>query len=141
VGVASEFKDFISKGSAIDTAVGLIIGLAFSAIVTALVADLISPLIGLPGKVDLGSLSFAVGAAVFLYGAFLNAVIYFVIIAAVVFFVLVRPVAKMRARAEARKPKAPATTRECPECLSQVPLAARRCAFCTSSLAPLPASA
>jgi large conductance mechanosensitive channel len=137
VSAASEFKEFITKGNVIDIAVGIVIGLAFTAVVTALVADLITPLIGIPGHVDFSSIRVKINGSVFQLGAFVNALLSFLIIAAVVFFLVVRPVAHMEARAKARQPAAAATTRECPECLSQIPLKAKRCSFCTSPVIPV----
>ena len=130
---ASDFKQFILRGNVVDLAVGVVIGGAFGAIVTALVNDLITPLIGLPGKIDLSSLNVKVGNANFLVGHFLNSVISFLLIALVVFFLVVRPVNYLMSRRKTETP-VEATTKECPFCLSSVPLKATRCAFCTSDL-------
>jgi large conductance mechanosensitive channel len=130
--VLREFKEFLLRGNLIEIAVGLVLALAFTAVVTSLVEDLITPLIAaLFGKPDFSGLDFTINDSVFRYGEFLNAVISFVLIAAVLFFLVVKPVnaiAKRRAR-----PEEPAT-RECPECLSQIPAGARRCAFCTAEV-------
>jgi len=127
----AEFKAFMLRGSLVDTAVGIVIGLAFVAVITALVKDLITPLIAaIFGKPDFSTLSFTINGSVFLYGDFINAVISFVLVATVLFFVVVKPVNAMRARRESPDP----TTRECPECLSEIPVEAHRCAFCTSEL-------
>jgi large conductance mechanosensitive channel len=127
----AEFKAFMLRGSLVDTAVGIVIGLAFVAVITALVKDLITPLIAaIFGKPDFSSLSFTINDSVFLYGDFINAVIAFVLVATVLFFVVVKPVNAMRARRGTPDP----TTRECPECLSEIPLEAHRCAFCTTEL-------
>lgn len=131
-----DFRVFITKGNALDMAVGIVIGLAFTAIVTALVTDLINPLIGLPGSHDFSSYSFTLNGSHFLYGAFVTAVINFLLITLVVFFVIVRPVAQMEARRKVSVAVAPPDTRECPACLSKVPIKATRCAFCTSALTP-----
>ena len=133
----SEFKEFISKGNVIDIAVGIVIGLAFTAVVTALVNDLITPLIGVPGHLDFSSFHVTINKSQFLVGTFVNALLSFVIIALVVFFLVVRPVAQMNARAKARQPVAVPTTRECPECLSQIPMKAKRCSFCTAPVIPV----
>jgi len=127
-----EFKAFLLRGNLVDMAVGIVIGLAFVAVVTALVADLITPLIAAVfGSSDFSALTFTIHKSHFLYGAFVNAVFAFVTIATVVFFFIVKPVDALMAR---RAGPAEATTKECPECLSQIPAAARRCAFCTSQV-------
>ena len=131
-----DFKEFLLRGNLVDMAVGVVIGLAFAAVITALVADLITPLIAaIGGNPDFGALTFTVNKSHFLYGAFINALISFLVIAAVVYFAVVKPVNALMARRRTETPVS-ATTRECPECLSEVPVAARRCAFCTSELAP-----
>ena len=132
-----DFKAFITKGNVVDLAVAVVIGLAFQAVITALVNDIINPLIGIPGKTDFSGYTFTIGGGTFLYGAFINAIISFILIALVVFFMLVRPMAAMNARKAAKLAAAPPTTRDCPACLSKVPLKATRCAYCTSTLTPL----
>lgn len=138
--VLDEFKAFITRGNVLDLAVAVVIGLAFQAVINALVADLINPLIGIFGSHDLSAYQSTVGQGVFTWGHFLTAVINFILIALVVFFLLVRPAAKMAERRAAAQAAAQAaaevTTRDCPECLSKVPLKATRCAYCTSSLPP-----
>ncbi|HZY91950.1 MAG TPA: large conductance mechanosensitive channel protein MscL [Thermoplasmata archaeon] len=131
-----DFKAFITKGNVIDLAVAVVIGLAFQAVVTAFVMDIISPLIGIPGSHDFSGYSYKLGGGTFLYGAFITAIINFLLIALVVYFVLVRPVAQIDARRKARQAAAPPTTRDCPACLSKVPIKATRCAYCTSDLPP-----
>jgi len=127
----AEFKAFMLRGNLVDTAVGIVIGLAFVAVISALVEGLITPLIAaIFGKPDFASLTFTINGSVFRYGLFLNALISFVLVAIVLFFVVVRPVNAMRARRESPDP----TTRECPECLSEIPIEAHRCAFCTTEL-------
>jgi|SRR5665213_883994 len=133
--LAVEFKAFLLRGNVVDLAVGVVIGIAFGAVVTALVTDIITPIITIPGKTNFASLSFSIGGGVFLYGAFINAVINFVIVAAAIFFLVVKPVNMLMARRKVETaPEAPITTRECPFCLSMIPLAATRCAFCTSEV-------
>lgn len=128
------FKKFLLRGNLVELAVAVVIGLAFSAVIAAFVADLITPLIAaIGGQPDFGGLSFTVNHSTFRYGAFLNALIAFVIIAAVVYFFVVVPVNKLLAMSEKEQE---ATERECPECLSQIPLAARRCMYCTAEIAP-----
>jgi large conductance mechanosensitive channel len=133
--VLKDFKAFILRGSVVDLAVGIVIGAAFTAVVTAFVSDLLTPLIAIPGKTDFSKLQFTVGGGVFKYGTFLNAVISFVLVAAAVFFVVVRPVNALMARRRAGAETEPGT-RDCPECLSEVPAAAHRCSFCTSEIEP-----
>jgi large conductance mechanosensitive channel len=129
-----DFKQFLLRGNVVDLAVGVVIGVAFGAVITAFVNDLITPLIGaIFGKQDFSALTFAINGSRFLYGAFINAVIAFVLIAAAVFFFVVRPVNALMARRRTETPVDP-TTRECPECLSSIPTAARRCAFCTAEV-------
>ena len=124
------FKKFLLRGNLVELAVAVVIGVAFGAVITALVADLITPLIAaIGGKPDFATLTFTVNSSKFFYGAFINAVLTFVIIAAVIYFLVVLPVGKLLARTAKEEA---ATERECPECLSQVPLAARRCMYCTA---------
>jgi large conductance mechanosensitive channel len=128
----SDFKAFLLRGNLVDTAVGIVIGLAFAAVITAFVGDLITPLIAaIAGKPDFSALSFTINKSHFLYGAFFNAVISFVVIAAVLYFLVIKPVNALMARRKT-EPPVTETTRECPECLSQIPVGARRCAFCTA---------
>ncbi len=133
------FRDFILRGNLVDLAVAVVIGAAFGALVTALVSDLITPIIAaIGGKPDFSNLSFTINKSHFLYGHFLNAVITFTIIAAVVYFLVVKPVAALLERLVPKKEVGP--TRACPECLSDIPEAARRCSFCTSEVGPAPAA-
>jgi len=133
-GLASEFKDFILRGNVVDLAVGIVIGVAFGAVVTALVKDLITPIIAaIGGKPDFSSISFTINNSTFLIGDFINAVVSFLIVAFVVFIFVVKPVNHLMAQRKTESAAGP-VTRECPFCLSQVPLAATRCAFCTSEL-------
>ena len=131
-----DFKKFILRGNTVDLAVAVVIGAAFGAIVTALVKDLITPLIAaIGGQPDFSKLKFTVNGSQFLYGDFVNAVITFVIIASVVFFLIVQPVNNLMTRATRNKATPEPSTQKCPECLSEIPKAARRCAFCTTKLA------
>jgi large conductance mechanosensitive channel len=137
----SDFKTFILRGNVVDLAVGIVIGAAFGAVVTALVKDLITPLVAaFGGQPDFSGLLFTINKSKFLYGDFINSVVAFLIIAAVVFFLVVRPVNALMARRKTDLPAEP-TTRECPYCLSSIPLAATRCAFCTSAVDPAVAPA
>ena len=129
-----DFREFLLRGNLVDMAVGIVIGVAFAAVVTALVSDLITPLIAaIGGQPDFSSLSFTINKSHFLYGSFLNALISFVVIAAVVFFLVVKPVNALMRRYRT-EPEVVQPTKECPECLSQIPIAAKRCAFCTSQV-------
>jgi large conductance mechanosensitive channel len=132
--VLKEFRQFLLRGNVVDLAVAVVIGVAFGAVVTAFVADLITPLIAaIFGKPSFSDLTFTINGSRFLYGEFLNAVLSFVLVAAAIFFVVVKPMNALAARrARAEDP----TTRDCPECLSEIPLAARRCAYCTVELQP-----
>ncbi|WP_187368836.1 large conductance mechanosensitive channel protein MscL [Baekduia soli] len=129
------FREFILRGNLVDLAVAVVIGAAFGAVVTALVADIITPIIGaIGGKPDFSNLSFTINKSHFKYGDFLNALITFLIIAAVVYFFVVKPVAALLERLMPKKEVGP--VRSCPECLSDIPVAARRCAFCTAEVGP-----
>jgi large conductance mechanosensitive channel len=128
-----DFKAFLMRGNLIELAVAFVMGLAFAALVTAFVADLITPIIAaIFGQPDFSNLDFTINGSRFAYGDFLNALITFISISAAVFFFIVKPLEAITAR---RGPKE-ATQRECPECLSEIPVAARRCAFCTAEVGP-----
>jgi large conductance mechanosensitive channel len=129
-----DFREFLLRGNLVDMAVGIVIGVAFAAVVTALVSDLITPLIAaIGGKPDFSSLSFTVNKSHFLYGAFINALVAFVVIAAVVFFLVVKPVNQLMSRLKT-EPAVDETVKKCPYCLSEIPAAASRCAFCTQEV-------
>jgi large conductance mechanosensitive channel len=134
-----DFRTFILRGNVVDLAIGVMIGVAFGAVVTGFVADILTPFITIPGKVDFAALSFTIGHSKFLYGAFLNTLVAFVLLALVLFFFVVRPINQLNARRHQNDETDP-TTRECPECLSTIPLAASRCSFCTSEVPPVAAS-
>lgn len=130
------FRDFILRGNVVDLAVAVVIGGAFSGIVTALVSDIINPLISaIFKKPDFSYLTLHVHGGVVQYGLFLNAVISFLIIAFAIYFGVVLPVSKLLARFHKPAQVAPPATKPCPECLSEIPLAARRCAHCTQAVA------
>jgi large conductance mechanosensitive channel len=130
-----DFKKFILRGNAVDLAVAVVIGGAFGAIVTALVKDLITPLIAaVGGKQNFSGLYFTINGSRFNYGDFINSVISFLLIATVVFFLIVQPVNKLVGRVNRGKEPAAPDTKKCPECISTIPLAAKRCAFCTSKV-------
>jgi large conductance mechanosensitive channel len=130
-----DFKEFLLRGNLVDMAVGIVIGVAFAALVTAFVTDLITPLIAaIGGKPNFDNLSFTINGSHFLYGSFINALLSFLIIAAVIFFLVVKPVNALMARRRT-EPPVDEQTRQCPECHSEIPVGARRCAFCTSEVA------
>ena len=131
------FRGFLLRGNVVDLAVGIVIGAAFTAIVTGFVAAFLTPIIGLISgtKGEFGSAVFTVDGVKFPYGTFVQAVISFVLVAAFIYFCVVLPVNKLTERFTPKKEPA-VTTKDCPECLSAVPLAATRCAFCTVQLAP-----
>ena len=129
------FRQFLLRGNVIDLAVAVVIGGAFGAVVTALVKDLITPLIAaLVGTPDFSALVFTINGSKFLIGDFVNAVVAFVLVAAAIYFFVVVPVNAVMARLHRGDAPADPTTKRCQECLSEVPIAARRCAFCTSTL-------
>jgi large conductance mechanosensitive channel len=138
--ILKEFRAFILRGNLVDRAVAVVIGTAFTAVITALVRDLITPLVAAVfGEPLFDTLSFSINGSRFAYGDFLNAALTFLIIAAVVFFLVVKPVNLLMGRLRT-EPDVESPTHGCPECLSQIPVAARRCAFCTSEVPP-PAAA
>ncbi|MBZ5571788.1 MAG: large conductance mechanosensitive channel protein MscL [Acidobacteriia bacterium] len=129
------FKQFLLRGNVVDLAVGVVIGAAFGAVVTALVKDLLTPLIAaLVKQPDFSSFSFTLNGSKFLYGEFTNALLSFLIIAAAVYFFVVLPINALIARTRKEPVPADPTTRKCPECLSEIPIDAHRCAFCTSEM-------
>ena len=131
------FKQFMMRGNVVELAVAVVMGAAFGAVVTALVKDLITPLIAaIFGKPDFSKIEFTVNGSRFLGGDFINALVSFLLIGAAVYFVVVLPMNALIARMRRGEVAPDPTTRKCPECLSDVPIAARRCAFCTSALLP-----
>jgi large conductance mechanosensitive channel len=136
-GVVGEFKEFLLRGNVVDLAVAVVIGGAFGAVVKAFVSDILTPLIGIPGKADFSTLKFTIHGSTFLYGDLINTVITFASVAAAVFFFVVKPLNALAARRKKGTPEPEVTTRACPECLSDVPKAARRCKFCTAALTPI----
>jgi large conductance mechanosensitive channel len=134
--VFKEFREFILRGSLVDLAVAVVIGTAFAAVVTALVKDLITPLIAaIGGQPDFSRLTFELNGSEFHYGDFINALIAFLIVSAVVFFLVIKPVNALMARFQPA-PAVDVKTRPCPECISDIPVSARRCAFCTTVVGP-----
>jgi large conductance mechanosensitive channel len=130
----SGFKKFLLRGNVVDLAVAVVIGAAFGAIVTSLVKDLITPLIAaIGGKPNFENLSFTVNHSKFAYGDFINSLLSFLLIAAAIYFLVVAPVVKLTARLQRKQE---ATERECPECLSEIPVKATRCMYCTATVTP-----
>ncbi len=139
-----EFKQFLLRGNVVDLAVGVVIGAAFGTTVTALVTDLLTPLIAAIAKVpDFGGLSFTLNGSKFMYGHFINALISFVLVASAVFFFIVKPMNMLVSRSRGEAPADPTlrravehkTTKKCRECMSEIPLAAKRCMYCTQVVA------
>jgi large conductance mechanosensitive channel len=129
------FKEFVLRGNVLDLAIAVVIGAAFTNVITAMVKDLITPLIGaIAGKPDFSAWIVTVNGSQFLIGDFINAVIAFVLMAAAVYFFVVVPMNAWVARQRRGEAPVDPTTKKCPECVSEVPIAARRCAFCTSPL-------
>jgi large conductance mechanosensitive channel len=130
-----DFKEFLLRGNLVELAVAVVIGLAFGALVASFVENLVTPLIAaIVGEPDFSALEFTINGSVFRYGAFLNALISFLVIAAVVYFLVVKPVNALMERMKT-EPPVDDTVRECPECLSSIPAGASRCMFCTSEVA------
>jgi large conductance mechanosensitive channel len=129
------FKQFLLRGNVVDLAVGVVVGAAFGTVVTALVKDLLTPFLAAVVKQpDFSAFSFTINGSKFLYGDFINALISFLIIAAAVYYLVVLPINALVARAH-HEPPADPTTKKCTECLSEIPLQARRCAHCCSQIA------
>ena len=129
------FKQFLLRGNVVDLAVAVIIGGAFGAVVTALVKDLLTPFIAaIAGTPDFSAVVFTINHSRFMIGDFLNALMSFLLIAAALYFVVVAPMNALATRRRRGEAPTDPTTKQCPECLSEVPIAARRCAFCTSPL-------
>ncbi len=126
----SGFRDFILRGNVVELAVAVVIGAAFGAVVTSFTKDILTPLLGIFGTPNFSELKFTVGAATVTYGNFLNALIAFVLVAAAIYFFVIVPLNSLEARRQRGKVETP-TTKTCTECTSEIPLAAKRCPFCT----------
>ncbi len=132
----NEFKQFLLRGNVVDLAVGVVVGSAFGAIVAALVADLLTPLIAAIVQVpDFGGMSFTLNGSEFMYGHFLNALISFLLVSGAIFFFVVKPMNMLISRSKKETPTATPTTKKCKECLSDIPLQAKRCAHCAQVVA------
>jgi len=132
--MAGGFKQFLLRGNVVDLAVGVVVGTAFGAVVTAFTKDLLTPIIAaVAGKPDFSAIQFTVNGSKFPVGDFINAVMSFLIVAVAVYYMVVLPVNALISRSR-KEPPADPTTKKCPECLSEIPIQAKRCAFCTSAL-------
>lgn len=129
--ILKEFKQFLLRGNVVDLAIGVVIGAAFGSVVTALVADLLTPFIAAIAKVpDFGRLLFTINGSKFMYGHFINVLISFVLVAGAVFFFVIKPMNMLIAKSH-KEPPADPTTKKCAECLSDIPVDAKRCAHCS----------
>jgi large conductance mechanosensitive channel len=134
--VLKGFKQFMLRGNVVDLAVAVVIGGAFGAVVTAFVKDLITPFIAaIVGKPDFSAIAFTINGSKFLVGEFINALVSFLLVGTAVYFFVVVPVNALTARMRRGEVPPDPTTKNCPECLSEIPIAAKRCAHCTSKLA------
>ncbi len=125
-----EFKQFLLRGNVVDLAVGVVIGAAFGTVVSAIVSDLLTPFIAAIAKVpDFSGLFFVINGSKFMYGHFINALISFILVASAVFFFVVKPMNLLVSRSKKEIPADP-TTKKCTECLSEIPIQAKRCAYC-----------
>ena len=133
--IFTEFREFLLRGNVVDLAVAVVIGAAFGAVVSALVRDLLTPLIAaIFGKHDFSTLSFTIHKSKFSYGDFINALITFVSIAAAIFFFVVKPLNNLMAKRQSGQTDPESSDRPCPHCLSTIPKAATKCAFCTAEV-------
>jgi large conductance mechanosensitive channel len=129
-----DFKAFILRGNVVDLAVGVAIGAAFGLVIASFTKNLLTPILAIPGsKASFAELDFQIREATFRYGAFIDDVITFVITAAALFFLVIRPINTLMARRKT-EPEVMSSTRDCPYCLSSIPIAASRCAFCTANV-------
>lgn len=135
----SDFKQFVLRGNVVDLAVGLVIGAAFQSVVKAFVSDILTPIITIPSSSDFFKFAPQIHGSTFQIGDFINATISFIILAAVVFFFVVRPINLLMTFGKKIHP-GDLTNRECPECLSSIPIKARRCSYCTAPVEPLTAT-
>ncbi len=134
--MVSGFKQFILRGNVVDMAVGVVIGAAFASVVGALTKDLLTPLIAaIVGKPDFSAIAFTVNGSVFALGDFINVLIAFLLVSAAVYFFVITPVNALVARMRRAPAPADPTTKKCPECQSEIPINARRCAHCAQPVA------
>jgi large conductance mechanosensitive channel len=136
-GLLKEFRTYLMRGNVVDLAVAVVIGVAFGAVVTALVDDIIMPIIGIfGGAPDFSTNTFSINGSEFKWGHFLTQLISFIIIAAVIFFLVIKPMNMLMERAKRGEGTPDPTTRSCPECLGEIPIAATRCMYCAQPVAP-----
>jgi large conductance mechanosensitive channel len=129
------FKQFIMRGNSVDLAVGVVVGAAFGAVVTSLVTNLMTPIIGAIFKSpDFSGLYFVINGSKFMYGNFLNSLITFVVVAFSIYFFVVLPINTLKSHTQKKDAPLDPTTKKCPECLSEIPIEATRCAFCTTKI-------
>lgn len=134
--MVGEFRDFILRGNVIDLAVAVVIGTAFGAVVNSFVVDVLTPLLGIIGVPDFGEIGFTTSGGAFVaFGLFLNALVFFALVAAAIFFFVVKPMNALAARRAAQEPGEGPTSKPCPFCATDIPIAAKRCPNCTSELA------
>jgi large conductance mechanosensitive channel len=132
--IFKEFKSFLLRGNVVDLAVGVVIGASFGSVVTALVADILTPLIAAVAKVpDFGGLVFTINGSKFMYGHFINTLISFLLVATAIFFFVIKPINLLISRAR-KEPPADPTTKKCLECLSEIPVQAKRCYHCAQAV-------
>lgn len=137
VGLLKEFRNYLMRGNVVDLAVAVVIGAAFAGVVNALTDDIIMPIIGIfGGAPDFSTNTFSINGSEFKWGHFVTQFISFVIIAAVIFFVVIKPMNLLMERIKRGQGTPDPATRSCPECLGQVPIAAKRCMFCAQPLPP-----
>lgn len=130
----NEFKKFLLRGNVVDMAVGVVIGASFGTVVTSLVADLLTPLIAAIAKVpDFSNLMFTINESKFMYGNFINTIIAFIMVAGAIFFFVVKPINMLMAKAK-KEPVTDPTTKQCPECLGEIPIKAKRCMHCAQKI-------
>jgi large conductance mechanosensitive channel len=133
-GAMGGFKQFLLRGNVVDMAVGIVIGAAFGTVVSSFVKDLLTPFIAaVVRKPDFSGIAFQINGSKFLVGDLVNNIISFVLVAAAVYYGVVLPINALVARVSRQPPAAP-TTKKCPECISEIPIQAKKCAFCTSTL-------
>jgi large conductance mechanosensitive channel len=128
-----EFRNFLLRGNVLELAIAFVLGVAFTAVVSSFVTNLLTPLIAIPGTADFSDLDFTISNSTFSYGQFINDALAFLLIGAAIFFFVIKPIDALMARRKTQS-DVDAPTKECPECLSNIPTGAKRCAFCTAQI-------
>ena len=126
------FREFVLRGNVVDLAVAVVIGAAFGTLVTSFVTNVLTPIISIPGTADFSGWDLTLSDSTIDFGLFLNSLLSFLLIAAAIYFFVVKPVSKLMALRKTET-DVTSTTKQCSECLSNIPINARRCAFCTSA--------